>query len=224
MHITEIRRQPWAGLLNTFFICLKCDHVATQGVLLGYQCKNCGHPSGVRLFYSVVIPSLIDSIQDFYFLRNESDVESDPPKISFQTNPRTVIPLLFCTLAEVSFEHVLQNIMRKQGLSFTDIKRNLKEHLTGRRRRLKLFPHLTKLSWDDALKEISSASQIDFTDTFRFYLKVSKARNRFLHDGVPWAIKPQDPQDCINQIWPLLKLFVALHNKFVSEKAPVKRV
>ena len=173
------------------------------------------------MFYSVVIPCLIDSIQDFYFLADQPNVGNDQPKISLQTNPRTVIPLLFCTLAEVAFEHVLQNIMRKQGLSLADIKRHLNEYLTGPRRRLKLFPQLTNVSWNNALKELSAAYPIDFTQTFRFYLNVNKARNRFLHDGVPWAIKPRDPEDCIDEIWRLLKLFVALHNRFVCNPASV---
>jgi hypothetical protein len=219
MNITEIRGQPWSGLLNIFYVCLNCDHVAGQGVALGYQCKNCGGPSGVRAFYNVVIPSLINSIQDFYFLSDQQSAGSNVTKLSLQTSPRTVIPLLFCTLAEVTLEHVLQNIMRKQGLSLTGRKRQLNDHLTGKRRRMKLFPQLTGVSWNDALKDLSAASPINFTETFAFYLKVNKARNRFLHDGVPWAIKPHDPQDCIDQIWPLLKLFVALHNKFVCKAA-----
>jgi len=219
MNITEVRHQSWAGFLNIFYICLNCDHVASQGLLLGYQCKICGH-SGVRMFYSVVISSLIDSIQDFYFISNKRKTKEDTAAITIQTNPQTVIPLLFCTLADVILEDFLRTLMRKQGLSQPVADRLLSDHLTGKRRRECLFPVLTGCKWKAALETLSSPPEPNFNSTFDFYLEVNKARNQFLHDGVPWAIKTTHPQGCINHIWPLLKLFVSLHNKFVCVLHP----
>jgi hypothetical protein len=172
------------------------------------------------MFYSVVIPSLIDSIQDFYFLHDRSEVRGGTVAVSLQTNPHIVIPLLFCTLAEVALEDFLHALMRKQGLPLPATIKLLKEHLSGRQRRLKLFPRLTSRSWDDALAELRQASQIDFPKTFAFYREVNHARNRFLHAGAQWAIKPNHPQGCIDHIWPLLKLFVGLHNRFVCVQHP----
>jgi len=167
------------------------------------------------MFYSVIIPNLIDAIQDFYFLHDRSEVQGDAVRLSLETNPHIVIPLLFCTLEEVALEDFLHALMRKQALPLPARIKLLKEHRTGRQRRLKLFRRLTCRSWDDALAEVHEASQIDFPKTFAFYREVNHARNRFLHAGAQWAIKPNHPQGCIDHIWPLLKLFVGLHNRFV---------
>lgn len=172
------------------------------------------------MFYSVAIPSLIDSIQKFYFIGDQQKADENATAITIQTNPHTVIPLLFCTLAEVILEDFLRTLMRKQGLSEAVVNRLLGDHLTGKRRRESLFPVLTGCKWKAALEDLTSPSGPNFNATFDFYLEVNKARNRFLHDGVPWAIKTTHPQGCIDHIWPLLKLFVGLHNRFVSPSVP----
>jgi hypothetical protein len=98
------------------------------------------------------------------------------------------------------------------------IDRLFAEHQSSENRVNKLFPSLTGQKWKPTLKDLSKQSELDFVSTESLYVDVTQARNQFLHAGLKWSIPDNMPQLCIENIWPLINLFVALHNRFVVKE------
>jgi hypothetical protein len=78
-----------------------------------------------------------------------------------------------------------------------------------------LFPALVGVTWKKAITEINKSDEIDYAATDKYVKQVADARNAFLHKGQKYAINAEMPEACLNNIWPLLNIFVALHNKYV---------
>ena len=105
MNISEVQFQPWSTLIADFYICQSCDHVYRVPILqvCGTPCKHCGKPiPAQRVHFGLNSLVLVNSIQDFYFLRHAKP-PPDPDGIADhiytnKTDTRIVIPLLFCTL------------------------------------------------------------------------------------------------------------------------------
>lgn len=79
----------------------------------------------------------------------------------------------------------------------------------------KVFPSLVGEKWNAVVKELGKNSQLDYEKTGKFYLKVVKARNLFLHRRNKWAIAEGMPEECMEEVWPPINLHVELHNRFV---------
>jgi hypothetical protein len=80
-----------------------------------------------------------------------------------------------------------------------------------------VFPALTGSKWNKVITSLGTASKVDYADTVDFHRRAMDARNELLHRGDELAIAPGMAKQCIQHTWPLLLLFVDLHNKYVSQ-------
>lgn len=94
--------------------------------------------------------------------------------------------------------------------------RLLSDNLFSKERAEKASPTLVNEKRKSVLKELSKNSELNYEETVRFYLRVVRSRNLFLHEGNKWAIPESMAGDCMEEIWPLTNLYVKLHNRFIS--------
>jgi hypothetical protein len=78
-----------------------------------------------------------------------------------------------------------------------------------------LFPSLVGIKWKEAISELSKTSTLDYRKLDRSITEIVRWRNTFLHQGYKVAIKAEMAEGCMRNIWPLLNLYVELHNRFV---------
>src|SRR5207253_11370491 len=189
MKLAEVQFQPWHTLLS-FYICQNCSYVDTdrRRMAVGTPCKYCGTPSpAARLHFGLSSLVLVNSIQDFYFLRRASPpADADGIAAHIHTNETDtciVIPLLFCTLCEGLTTQLCQNIMRAKALDKPLQERLLSDHRYAKEKREKLFPALTGETWNNALADLTKAAQLNYTEHFDFFLIVNRKRNKFIHEA-----------------------------------------
>lgn len=215
--ITRIANQPLSSIVGTFYRCLSCNKVDNdrERIRVGYPCPSCGIPSqGARLYFPLEALSLIDLVQGFYHTRGQPSLRS--PLYDPTTNPRLATAVFFCSLGEVLLTHLLREIMRSNKIPEPLQERLLTDNLFVRQRVEKLYPSLTHQRWTDDVKELSQGKQLNYLDIHKFFLKVTETRNQWLHQGNIWAIPPGMPDECLRNLWPLISMFVALHNKHAT--------
>lgn len=221
MNILEIRHQKLSTLLSTFMICDFCkivdlDHERME---VGYLCPRCGVAgNGGRDYFPMSVHSLIDLMQEFYHLKQISDIDSEVPSIQNESNHQLAVVILFCTLGEVLLQHFLESLMYRKGLSHEIQKRLLNDNLFAKQRIQKLFPALVGAKWKATVEMMNKHVDLNYLEATKFYEQATEKRNLFLHRGNKWAIPKDMPVKCLRQIWPIVNLFVSLHNEFVAKK------
>jgi len=125
------------------------------------------------------------------------------------------VVIYFSTLGEVLLEHFLRELMWAFQIPTGVRERVLNDNLFSRERVEKVFPSLVNEKWNAVIKELSKNSKLDYEKTVKFYLQVVNARNQFLHRGSKWAISKSMPEECMEEIWSLMNLYVKLHNRYV---------
>jgi hypothetical protein len=215
--ILEVRDQRLSGVLADFVYCAGCkvvDRDRNRGVF-GYKCPLCGYPSTLASFYfPAAVWSLVDLIQGSYHLGEK------PASAGVQTDDslkdqRLAVVVFFCTLGEVLLHHFLKEYMSSQGLPTRLQERLLNDNRFVNERVEKLFPALTGIKWKDAVQSLTKDSKIDYEKTVRFFRDTAQKRNTLLHQGDKLVIQASLPTQCMRHIWPLLCLFVALHNRYL---------
>jgi hypothetical protein len=79
-----------------------------------------------------------------------------------------------------------------------------------------LFPSLVGInSWKLILKQLECATKKNYSEINEFLKKASDMRNEILHEGKKWAFEPHMKKSCLDNIPPLLDLYVDLHNTFL---------
>ena len=227
MDIFEIRDYPWSKLVTDFWICNSCKVVDRnrKRIEVDYKCPCCGALSGRGTYYfmprsSVIgVLSLIDLMQEFFHLEQEEDVDSGAPTDWVMERDHQVgVVIFFCALVEVLLQHFLEQIMSKKKLPHKVQKRLLDDNLSVKQRCEKLFYAMTNETWNTAVKRLSERVDLDYVAINKFCKLASEARNKFLHEGNIWAVPQDMPKQCVSHIWPLLCLFVALHNEYVPRR------
>lgn len=153
-------------------------------------------------------------MQEFYHAKYEISDENDLFKLKDTDNAKLAVVIFFVSLREVCMDNFLDGLAYAYNLPANVHERLFADSPTYSRKMNKLFPSLVGLSWKKAIDEINNEDQIDYIEIDQFIKKVADARNNFLHQGIKWAIGDDMPKNCIKNIWPLLNLYVALHNKF----------
>jgi hypothetical protein len=220
MDVLEIRRQRLSTLLADFMICKSCGIVDRdfERMRIGYKCPRCGIPGdGAMAYFPISVDSLIDLMQEFYHLKQEAAPDSEAPVEQKASNHQLAVVIFFCALAEVLLQFFLEKRMSKMGLQHEIQERLLDDNLFVKQRVQKLFPALTSAKWNKAVEMLSKRVDLDYIETTKFYQRASSARNEFLHRGNKWAIPQDMPEQCIRHIWPLVCLFVALHNEYIAQ-------
>ena len=225
MDILEIRGQRLSTLLANFMICQSCEIVDRdqERMRVGYQCPRCGVAGqGARGYFPISVSTLIDLMQEFYHLKHGSDVDSDEASNTRnQGNHQLAVVIFFCTLVEVLLQHFLEQRMSRMGLSHEIQERLLNDNIFVKQRVQKLFPTLTGVKWKETIKMLSKRVELDYVEATKFCEHAAEKRNFFLHSGNKWAIPNDMPEKCIREIWPIVNLFVSLHNEFITQ--PVKK-
>jgi len=126
--------------------------------------------------------------------------------------------VVFCSLGEVLLERFLRYLMIALKIPPKVLDRLLEDNQIQNKRVEKLFPSLTGEKWKVAVKFVSSGSDIDFEKVWVFYLKTKKARNMFLHKGNRFVLTSSMPEEILQNMAPLLDLFVRLHNRYIHER------
>ena len=218
MDVTEIKNQQLGLILDSFYICQNCHLVDTdhERCEVGHLCSTCGKPSTAgRSYFNLSVNSLINLMQEFYHVKYEISEEDGLFKIQDADNAKLAVVIFFTSLREVCMDNFLDEIVYALNLPANIHERLFADSPTCSLKMNKLFPSLVGLSWKKAIDKINKEDQIDYKKVDQLMKKVADARNNFLHQGTKRAISNDLPKDCIKNIWPLLNLFVALHNKFV---------
>ena len=214
MEITDINFQPLSSLLLDFYICPSCKVIDKDEnrALDGHPCSSCGKAShGARQYFSPSVIALVDLVQE-YFQLSKGDQSTNKDK------HRLAAVIFFCTLGEVLLENFLVECMAKQDISRQVQKRLLDDSQFAKQRIEKLFPLFTGISWKSAIENLDNQSELNYSETVSFYLDVVKKRNKILHKGNVWSISSEISRECIDKMWPLINMFVALHNEYIRTK------
>ncbi len=205
--IVDIKSQRISTLLSDFSICKSCQIV--DKIHNGTPCPACNIQSTVgRSYFRMSVHNMIDLMQEYYH------TESSPP-FKDSDSHKVAIIIFFCTLAEILMEWFLIHLMNAKKLTVEKQDEMLEENKYLKQRVKKLFPYLTGDKWQDVVKKLSDGVELDYQDTIEFCRSVNEARNVFIHKGNIYTIKPDMPQECLENIWPLINLFVSMHNHYV---------
>lgn len=221
MNILEIRHQKLSTLLSTFMICDFCkivdlDHERME---VGYLCPRCGVAgNGGRDYFPMSVHNLIDLMQEFYHLKHGLGEDSKISNNQSEGNHQLAVVILFCTLVEVLLQYFLERLMSKMELPQKIQEKLLNDNMNVHQRVEKLFPSLTGAEWMKTIKKLSGGVELDYVETRKFCKYAAEKRNLFLHRGNKWAIPKDMPVKCLHQIWPIVNLFVSLHNEFIAKK------
>jgi hypothetical protein len=222
MDILEIKHQNLSTLLSDFSICTSCKIVDRddERIIVGYKCSRCGVAGrGGRSYFPMSVHNIIDLMQEFYHLKQVSNIDSEVSNTRNESNHQLAVVILLCTLGEVLLQHFLERLMFSKGLSQEIQTRLLNDNLSAKQRIQKLFPALVGAKWKVTVEMMNKRVDLDYLETTKFYEHAAEKRNLFLHRGSKWAIPKDMPEKCLRQIWPIVNLFVSLHNEFIAKKS-----
>ncbi len=220
MDILEIRSQRLSTLQADFMICQSCGFVDRddERITVGYKCAHCGSPgSGARVYFLNPVRSMIDLMQEFYHPGQSASAKAEAPAEQNESNHQLAVIIFFCTLGEVLLQHFLKKRMSKMGIPHEIQDRLLNDNLFVKQRIQKLFPTLTGVKWKKAVTTLSDRVELDYNEATKFYQHASDARNKFLHEGNKFAIPQNMPEQCLRHIWPVVCLFVDMHNEYIAQ-------
>jgi hypothetical protein len=224
MDILRVRHQLWSSLLADFFCeCRLCGWVYWRKIdTEGSHCPKCdGALDSDRSFFPLHAASIINRIQEAYFLPELVTPEAVADPLAKEER-RLPVVLHFVTLGEVLLAHFLRRGLISQGKPRDLINKLLDRNLGSRERLHTLFAVVANHDWEQATAEIMTGSSIDYKTVSSLYLEARKARNEVLH-GRSWTVPEGLPARCAQGIWPLLNMFVALHNKFIFPQIKITK-
>lgn len=210
-------KRPLGPILAGYNECRICHYAGfwANSTMVGHPCPACHRPGeGGQAFYGGTIRALTNVIQDCY----HRHFKQQRPDHFKQTNESIVALVVFCSLGEVLLERFLRYLMIALKIPPKVLDRLLEDNQIQNKRVEKLFPSLTGEKWKVAVKFVSSGSDIDFEKVWVFYLKTKKARNMFLHKGNRFVLTSSMPEEILQNMAPLLDLFVRLHNRYIHER------
>lgn len=215
INIHSIKERSWSNIIAKYYICPKCRIVDsnTRRSESDFPCPDCGHINSLgELYFTLNVQILINLIQNMYFEGKALDINTMDKTRDF----KVFIVIIFCILSEL-----LVNLILNYKFDSLDINQWKRKEIFNKNlsinRKIKIFKKYFGLSWNDAVDKISKIENYDYNAITVFYIKMNKKRNRFLHEGSSWAIDERDYLDCIDNIEPLLRLFVSIHNKYIRE-------
>lgn|GEM_PF-4692507 len=187
----------------------------------GYECPNCGKASKGNIFhfpFSTV--ALVDIIHDMYINASEKEAECDSPLTPGEkyNGPAISIVVMYVTLAEVLFEHFLENYLLTHSLSPTVCSKLMKSFRNPREKSEKLFPVFFGNSFNNAVKGLRNNINNDLFNVLEFYYEQNSIRNNIVHDANVWTVNKGHADMIVESIPKLINLFVILHNELIVRK------
>ena len=215
MDVKKIKDQKLGLLLADFQMCRNCRVVdRDQGrIRYGHNCGTCGAPGeGGLMYFEVSVLFLIDLIQEAF---QSPAVDRTDRNGSIREAHNVSVVLFFCTLREIVLNWLIGHLCWAQKIPKPVYERLLADSNTYALRQNSLLPSLTGKKWKSLVAQESRSSQLDYVELDEFLRKAVEARNKFMHEGKQWGIDRKLAESCIDHIWPLLNLYVALHNRYV---------
>lgn len=164
------------------------------------------------MYFEISIRVLIDLMQEAYHSQPRRSTEEEEP--SYEAHNVSVV-LFFCTLREVLLNWLIQHLFWALKIPERVQERLLADSSTYRQKQNNLLPSLIGQKWRAAVESTSHDAALDYVELDGFMQKAVEARNKFMHEGRHWGIDREKATGCIDHIWPLLNLYVELHNKYV---------
>lgn len=210
--LADIDSQAASTLVCDFMICKRCGTVDREHsrMVVNSVCPACHRPAGVaRLYYSINVHILVDLVQQSY----HSDAPVNP--ISGPQAPTIGTILFFCTLREALLNHFLLVLLRAQRVPTAVIEKLFDDNKLAGQKFTGLFSAVVGKSWKEAVIEASAFDGTDFQPISDLMLVAANIRNKFMHEGTGWTATREVATNCINGMFALFSLFVALHNIYV---------
>lgn len=215
MNVRTVTDRKLSLVIADFRMCREC-HVVDRDegrIRVGHLCGTCGQPGeGGMMYFELSALLLIDLMQEAF--HTPALAQSGYTNASGDAHNVSVV-LFFCTLREVLLNSLLSYICWAQSIPRPVYDRLLADSNTHALRQNNLLPSLTGKKWPALLKQEASSSQLDYVELNEFLLKAVEARNKFMHEGKRWGIDRTLAECCMDHIWPLLNLYVSLHNRYV---------
>lgn len=167
------------------------------------------------MYFDLSVHALINLMQESFHATSWETLENATAGISSESAHYLSVVVFFCTLREVLLRRFAYELLVAQKIPARICKRLLADNSVHTQRQGKLFPSLTGEKWKNAIRKLSMDGNLDYVELNEFLKQAVDARNKFLHEGSKWAIDKAMAEGCMRSIWPLLNLFVDLHNHYV---------
>ena len=210
------RREHLSTIAGEYYQCTEC-RTADQfrRNLEGTICPACNKQSDHGLsFFDLSVLAMIDLLQEAYLAIPEQSKE-DPEQLERVHSHSASVLIFYCIIRELLLIRFTTALMVALKLPRSVQERLQADSDTHTTRLFKLFPALTGIKWEEALKGLSSTSGHDWLALNQFLKDVAAKRNNFMHDGLFFKAGRKDADDCISNLFPLLELFIELNNRFI---------
>lgn len=217
MKAITIKNQSLSSLLSNHQVCESCRIVDRdeERCDTDYKCPKCGSESkGGVMYFHLTIHTTINLMQEAFHSEDKVSL-SEKGSTPINNSHNISIVLFFCTLRELLINYLIQELCVAQNIPKLIHQRLIDDNKSYIQRQNKLLPSLIGDKWKDAITLIDEKHELDYLELNDFLKCASDARNNFMHEGLKWSISPEMGGKCIEHIWPLLNLYVALHNKYV---------
>lgn len=213
VELADIDSQAASTLVCDFMICARCGIVDRKEsrLVVNSDCPACQRPAGVAcLYYSDRFHILVDLMQQTYHSSGPVDTIISGPQAQ---NIGTII--FFCTLREALLNHFLLKLLLAQRVPARVIEKLFDDNKLANQKFNSLFPAVTGNSWKVAVQEASKYDDTNYNEISDLMREAADIRNKFMHEGMGWAATREVATNCINALFCLFSLFVALHNIYV---------
>lgn len=208
---------PTSALVD-YSVCPSC-HIVSRGhrkKAREEKCPRCGAPlDGEKLFFPRSAVSLVCLMEEIISLSAGGAGGAVPSALPQHRAGGVVI--LYCTLVEVLLQSFLEKFMGKAGIPEKVQIKLFKDNVSVTRRIWELFLAITDVEWKDAVRMLRTSYGVKVLAIVKFYGRATEARNRFFFGGLDAPVPDDLPAQCLEQIPPLLSLFVALHNEYIAK-------
>lgn len=217
MEITKIKSQNLSTLVLGHNICQNCKVVDRDNrrSRVGYNCPICHAPSdGARMYFNLSVHSIINLMQEAYHSGSKAAIKRDSENERVGAHDVAVI-LFFCTLRELLLNNLIKELCYAQKIPKLIYDRLLSDNRFHMQRQDQLLPAFIGVKWKQALEGLKKKIPPDYVKLDDFIIKAVRVRNSFMHNGNKWSIPKLMGKECIENIWPLISLYVELHNRYV---------
>ncbi len=211
-----VRRRQLSTIAGEYYQCTEC-RIADQfrRNLAGTICPTCQKQSDHGLsFFDLSVLAMIDLLQEAYRAIPKQS-KDDPDQLEGVDSHSASVLIFYCIIRELLLIRFTTALMVALDLPLSVQERLQADSDTHTARLFKLFPALTGIKWEEALKALPSRGGQDWLALNQFLKEVSEKRNKFMHDGLFFKAGRNDADDCIKNLFPLLELFIELNNVFV---------
>lgn len=209
--LSEIDSQEASTLVCLYFICAHCGIIDRHRgrIKTGFICPTCKKEGdGACLAFSINMHILVDMAQQSFH------AQSPVGPISGESSHDIATVLHFCALREALMNNFLIRLLRAKSIPIGIIERLLEDNKLAHQKFGALFLSITNEKWNAGVSAASAHDSTDYSSTSSFMIKAATARNSFLHDGNVWNFDRGFAEECINNLSPMFRLFVALHNVY----------